>query len=141
RGIVHDPRAHALGGVAGHAGLFSTAADLAAFGDMILHNGRAGDRRILAQESVERVLTPQPVSAGTRSLGWDMQTSYSTNKGDLLSDQAIGHGGFTGTVLWIDPAQELVFVFLASRLHPDGKGSVNLLAGRIATIAAAALPE
>ena len=140
RGMVHDPRAQALGGIAGHAGLFSTAEDLARFADMVIQQGRIGEKQLFKPGSIALMVAPQPVSSGIRSLGWDKQSPYSSNKGDLLSDQAIGHGGFTGTVLWIDPAQELTVVFLSSRLHPDGKGSVNPLAGRIATVAAAALP-
>jgi len=140
RGVVHDPRAQALGGIAGHAGLFSTAEDLARFADMVIQRGHGGGKQILRPQTIDQMIAPQVVSSGVRSLGWDKQSPYSSNKGDLLSEQAIGHGGFTGTVLWIDPAQELTVVFLSSRLHPDGKGNVNPLAGRIATVAAAALP-
>ena len=68
-----------------------------------------------------------------------MLSGYSSNRGDLFSSQAFGHGGFTGTSLWIDPAQDLFVIFLSNRVHPDGKGSVNSLAGRIGTIAAAAI--
>src|SRR4029079_11589656 len=74
-----------------------------------------------------------------RGLGWDMRSSYSTNRGELFSDGAFGHGGFTGTALWTDTELDLFVIFLANRLHPDGKGSVNPLAGRIGTIAAAAI--
>ncbi len=81
------------------------------------------------------------VSSGIRGLGWDKRTGYSSNRGDLLSDAAFGHGGFTGTVLWMDPENELIFIFLSNRVHPNGKGSVNALAGRIATVAAAAIQD
>lgn len=139
QGEVHDPRAYAMDGVAGHAGLFSTAMDLARYGQMILNQGELDGVRLFKPETVKLMADPIPVSSGIRSLGWDKQTGYSSNKGDLLSDEAIGHGGFTGTAIWIDPGQDLVVIFLSNRVHPDGKGSVNSIAGRIATIAAASL--
>ena len=74
------------------------------------------------------------VSSGIRGLGWDKRTSYSSNRGDLLTDSAFGHGGFTGTVLWIDPELDLFFIFLSNRVHPNGKGSVNQLAGQILNV-------
>ncbi|MEZ6133651.1 MAG: DUF1343 domain-containing protein [Pirellulaceae bacterium] len=80
-----------------------------------------------------------PVSSGTRGLGWDKQTGYSSNRGDMLSSAAFGHGGFTGTVLWIDPELDLFFIFLSNRVHPTGKGSVNHLAGQIVNVVAAAI--
>jgi CubicO group peptidase (beta-lactamase class C family) len=138
RGEVHDPRAWELGGVAGHAGLFSTAQDLARYAQMLLNGGELGDTRILQETTVTLMRTPVRVSGGLRALGWDVRTGYSSNRGDLFSKQAFGHGGFTGTALWIDPELNLFVVFLSNRVHPDGKGSVNSLAGRIGTIAAAA---
>lgn len=141
RGEVHDPRAYKLGGVAGHAGLFSTAEDLARYAQMLANDGILGETRILKPETCRLMTISQKVSSGIRTLGWDRRTSYSSNRGDLFSEQAFGHGGFTGTALWIDPAQELFVIFLSNRVHPDGKGSVNSLAGRIGTIAAAAINE
>jgi len=142
RGQVHDPRAHYLGGVAGHAGLFSTAADLAKYAQSLLRTHLLGPQpaaeRILAPAGLERMTRRYPVSRGWRGLGWDKQTGFSTNKGDLLSDAAYGHGGFTGTVLWIDPQQDLFLIFLSHRLHPAGGGSVNGLAGQLANVVAAA---
>lgn len=140
QGEVHDPRAYEMEGVAGHAGLFSTAQDLSRYAKMVLNGGELDGVRVLKEETVQKMIAPVKVSSGIRSLGWDKQTGYSSNKGDLLSDQAIGHGGFTGTAIWIDPAQDLYVIFLSNRVHPDGKGSVNSLIGRIATIAAASLP-
>jgi CubicO group peptidase (beta-lactamase class C family) len=139
RGEVHDPRAYLLGGIAGHAGLFSTARDLARYAQMMLNQGSWNQVRILEPQTVALMTTPVPVSAGTRGLGWDMRSPYSINRGDLFSDQAFGHGGFTGTSIWIDPDLELAVIFLSNRVHPDGKGQVNDLAGRIGTIAAAAI--
>ena len=139
-GEVHDPRAYALGGVAGHAGLFSTAEDLAIYAQMILGKGQHAGVRVLAPETVDLMLSANSVpGGGLRGLGWDIQTGYSINRGEGFSELAVGHGGFTGTVMWIDPASELVVVFLSNRVHPDGKGNVNRLAGRIGTIAAAAM--
>ncbi len=139
QGEVHDPRAFLLGGVAGHAGLFSTASDLARYAQMMLNLGRGPtERRVLSPATIRRMTRAYPVSSGQRGLGWDKQTGYSSNKGDLLSESAFGHGGFTGTVLWIDPQQDLFFVFLSNRVHPDGKGSVNSLAGRILNVIASA---
>jgi len=137
-GEVHDPRAHRLGGVAGHAGLFATAADLARYASMMLGGGALGDVRILSPDAVATMTKAYPAGGGLRGLGWDVRTGYSSNRGDAFSDAAFGHGGFTGTVLWIDPELDLFVVFLSSRLHPDGKGVVNRLAGRICTIAGAA---
>ncbi len=141
RGEVHDPRAYKLGGVAGHAGLFSAAEDLARYAQMLVNDGILGESRILKPETCLLMTTSQKVSSGIRTLGWDRRTGYSSNRGDLFSEQAFGHGGFTGTALWIDPAQEMFVIFLSNRVHPDGKGSVNSLAGRIGTIAAAAINE
>jgi uncharacterized protein YbbC (DUF1343 family) len=139
RGQVHDPRAFRLGGVAGHAGLFSTAADLARFARMILGGGVLGDRRVLSARAVAGMLAPHDVPGGIRALGWDVQSGYSTNRGSALSRRAVGHGGYTGTSLWIDPEEDLFVIFLSNRVHPDGKGAVNDLAGAIATVVGDAL--
>lgn len=139
RGEVHDPRAYRLGGIAGHAGLFSTATDLAVYGQMMLGRGRYGDVRVLQPSTVERMTRAYPVPGGLRGLGWDVRTGYSSNRGDLFSPRAFGHGGFTGTSVWIDPQLDLLVIFLSNRVHPDGDGVVNPLAGRIGTVAAAAI--
>jgi len=141
RGEVHDPRAWKLGGVAGHAGLFSTAEDLARYAQMLLNDGVLGETRILKPETVQLMQSSQEVSSGVRTLGWDRRTGYSSNRGDLFSVEAFGHGGFTGTALWIDPRQKIFVIFLSNRVHPDGKGSVNSLAGRIGTVASAAITD
>ena len=139
RGEVHDPRAHLLGGVAGHAGLFSTARDLAIYAQMMLEEGSYKETRILSPPTVATMTRAYAVSSGLRGLGWDKRSGYSSNRGDILSNRAFGHGGFTGTVLWIDPHLELFVIFLSNRLHPDGRGTVNPLAGRIVTVAAASI--
>ena len=140
RGEVHDPRAYAVGGVAGHAGLFSTAADLAKFCRMILAGGRLGHARILSPLGVEAMTRPRLYGDGDlRGLGWDIATAYSRNRGDLFPPGSFGHTGFTGTALWIDPASETFVVFLSNRVHPDGKGDVLRLRAAVSTIVAAAV--
>lgn len=141
QGEVHDPRAYALGGVAGHAGLFSTAEDLAIYAAMMAGRGRFGETTILSEPAWREMTGPHEVSSGVRGLGWDKKTGYSSNRGELLSTAAFGHGGFTGTAIWIDPELDLFVIFLSNRVHPNGKGLVNPLAGRIGTIAAAAIRE
>ena len=139
QGEVHDPRAFKLGGIAGHAGLFSTAEDMAIYASMMLDSGRIGETQILKPETVVLMTQGNRVRSGIRGLGWDKQTSFSINKGEALTESAFGHGGFTGTVLWIDPELDIFFLFLSNRVHPDGKGSVNQLAGKLATIVASAV--
>jgi uncharacterized protein YbbC (DUF1343 family) len=135
RGEVHDPRAFRLGGIAGNAGLFSTAHDLARYARMLLGMGALDGTRILADTTVAKMLAPHDVPGGIRALGWDMQSAFSANRGSSFSRRAVGHGGYTGTSLWIDPQKDIFVLFLSNRLHPDGKGSINALAGAIATLA------
>jgi uncharacterized protein YbbC (DUF1343 family) len=126
--------------VAGHAGLFSTAEDLAVYAQMLLNGGEYHGVRVLAPETIATMCTPQTVpGGGLRGLGWDMKTGYSSNRGKTFSPRAVGHGGFTGTAFWIDPELQLAVIFLSNRLHPTGQGNVNSLAGRIGTIAADAI--
>ncbi|MGE3780787.1 MAG: exo-beta-N-acetylmuramidase NamZ domain-containing protein, partial [Pirellulaceae bacterium] len=141
QGEVHDPRAFKLGGVAGHAGLFSTARDLAIYAQMMLNRGEYDGVRVLAPRTVATMTRGEPVPGGIRGLGWDKRTGYSSNRGELLTESAFGHGGFTGTVLWVDPQLELFYIFLSNRVHPNGKGLVNPLAGRIGSVAAAAIRD
>jgi uncharacterized protein YbbC (DUF1343 family)/CubicO group peptidase (beta-lactamase class C family) len=137
RGKVHDPRARLMGGVAGHAGLFSTAADLSIYAQALLSGGELGGRRILSPVTLKEWTRSRDVDGNQRALGWDKRSGYSRNRGELMSPAAFGHGGFTGTSIWIDPQLDLFVIFLSNRVHPDGKGEVNTLAGRIGTIAAA----
>lgn len=139
RGEVHDPRAALLGGVAGHAGLFSTADEVAVFAQMILQRGSYDGKRILKPETVRRFTTPRPVVGGQRTLGWDVRTNFSSNRGEGFSDHSFGHTGFTGTSIWIDPANDMAVIFLSNRVHPDGKGQINRLRGRVASLAAASI--
>jgi uncharacterized protein YbbC (DUF1343 family)/CubicO group peptidase (beta-lactamase class C family) len=157
RGRVHDPTAFRMGGVAGHAGLFSTADDLARYAQMILNGGltpvagrpdpavwRRGSYagyRALSAQTIARMTTPYVVSedGATRGLGWDMNTSFSSNRGELFPLGSFGHTGFTGTSIWIDPVSQTFVVFLSNRVHPDGKGDVTPLRAKVATIAASAI--
>lgn len=137
QGEVHDPRAYLLDGVAGHAGLFSTAEDLAVYAQMLLGEGTYHDVQVFKPETVREMLTRRKVPGDQfRALGWDAKSGFSSNRGAGLSERAVGHGGFTGTVIWIDPELELFYIFLANRVHPDGKGNVNRLAGAIGTVVA-----
>jgi uncharacterized protein YbbC (DUF1343 family) len=148
RGIVHDPRAYLLGGVAGHAGLFSTADDLALYCQMILNGGTLNNARILSPMGVAR-MTEGRASGGNavdgivRGLGWDMFTGFSANRGDLFPVGSFGHTGYTGTGLWLDPTSQTFVVFLSNRVHPklDPKkpADVSSLRGRIATIVTASI--
>ncbi|HEY7113254.1 MAG TPA: serine hydrolase [Thermoanaerobaculia bacterium] len=140
RGEVHDPRAFALGGVAGHAGVFSTADDLARFCRMILAGGRLGGARVLSPLGVDSLTRPRYFGdADVRALGFDVDTAYSKNRGDLFPPGSFGHTGFTGTSLWIDPSSDAYVVFLSNRVHPDGKGDVGRLRGVVASVVAASL--
>ncbi len=140
RGVVHDPTARRMGGVAGHAGLFSTAADLARFCRMLLHGGELDGTRVLAPLTVAKMTEPAspPDHRNQRGLGWDIDSSFSANRGELLPVGSFGHTGFTGTSIWMDPVTEMFVVFLSNRVHPDGKGDVTPLRARVATAAAAA---
>ena len=143
RGQVHDPTSYRMNGVAGHAGLFSTADDLSIYCQMILNGGQYHGVRILSPLTIAEMTKPRLVSAGggTRGLGWDMNTSYSTNRGELFPLGSFGHTGFTGTSIWIDPASQMFVIFLSNRVHPDGSGDVAALRGRVASIAAGSVSD
>jgi uncharacterized protein YbbC (DUF1343 family)/CubicO group peptidase (beta-lactamase class C family) len=142
RGEVHDPRAYEMGGVAGHAGLFSTADDLAVFCQMILNKGEYNGKRVLAPYSVERMVSAQTLpTSQMRGIGWDINTSYSSNRGDLFPVGTFGHTGFTGTGIWLDPASEISVVLLTNRVHPNGRGDVTRLRSFVASIVAGAITE
>ena len=143
RGTVHDPTARRMGGVAGHAGLFSTADDLTRYCQMLLGGGALGGARVLAPLTVARMTSPASPLGETnvRGLGWDLDSSYSANRGELFPLGSYGHTGFTGTSLWIDPATRTFVVFLSNRVHPDGKGDVTPLRAKIATIVAASITD
>jgi uncharacterized protein YbbC (DUF1343 family)/CubicO group peptidase (beta-lactamase class C family) len=143
RGVVHDPTARRMGGVAGHAGLFTTADDLARFCRMLLGHGTLDGTRVLSPLTVARMIAPSTpaADANVRGLGWDLDSSFSTNRGELFPVGSFGHTGFTGTSMWIDPATGTYVVIVSNRVHPEGKGDVVPLRARLATIAAAAAAE
>ncbi len=141
RGVVHDPTARRMDNVAGHAGLFTTAADLARFARMLLNGGQLEGVRILSPLTVARMTSPStpPGQRNVRGLGWDINSGFSANKGDLTPTLSFGHTGFTGTSLWVDPGTRTFVVFLSNRVHPDGKGDVTALRAKVANIAGGAI--
>ena len=143
RGEVHDPTSFRMSGIAGHAGLFSTARDIAIYCQMILNGGSYRGARILSPTSIATMVRPRIVAeqGWSRGLGWDIDTNFSTNRGDAFPLGSFGHTGFTGTSIWIDPATQMFVVFLSNRVHPNGKGDVAALRGKVATIAASAITD
>jgi uncharacterized protein YbbC (DUF1343 family)/CubicO group peptidase (beta-lactamase class C family) len=138
RGVVHDPTARRMGGVAGHAGIFSTADDLAKFAQVLLNGGDG----ILSAFSVEKMTRPEqpPAAEVLRGFGWDIDSPFSSNRGDLLPVGSFGHTGFTGTSVWIDPTTKTYIILLTNAVHPRGKGNAVGLRSKVATAVAAALP-
>ena len=136
RGVVHDPTARRMGGVAGHAGLFSSADDVARFAQDML-----GPSKILDALMLEKMTTPQqpPTATAVRGLGWDIDTAFSSQRGELLPVGSFGHSGFTGTSLWIDPVTRTYIVILTNAVHASGRGSMVSLRARVATAVTAAL--
>jgi CubicO group peptidase (beta-lactamase class C family) len=117
-GSVHDPRAYYLGGVSAHAGLFGSAHDLARFAQMYLNRGELGGTRVFRPETIELFTTRQ---VADRALGWQKPSGTNT-AGHLMSERAFGHTGFTGTSIWIDPAQDVFVILMSNRVNPT---SVN----------------
>jgi len=136
RGVVHDPTARRMGGVAGHAGLFSTADDMALYAEDMLSGFR-----VLGHSTVEKMSTPQqPANAASlRGFGWDIDSPFASNRGELLPVGSYGHTGFTGTSLWIDPVTDTYIILLTNAVHPRGHGSVVSLRSRVATVVVASL--
>lgn len=137
RGVVHDPTARRMGGVAGHAGVFSTADDLSLFAQFLLKGGP-----VLANDTIEKMTTPEqpPTAEVLRGFGWDIDSPFSSNRGDLLPVGSFGHTGFTGTSIWIDPTTQTAIIILTNAVHPRGTGSAIALRAKVATAVAAALP-
>ncbi|MCX6922037.1 MAG: DUF1343 domain-containing protein [Verrucomicrobia bacterium] len=143
RGVVHDPTARHIGGVAGHAGLFTTATDLAQYARMLLNRGTLDGVRLFKTETVElmtNVQTPGLITA-RRGLGWDIHSAYSGPRGKLFPVGSYGHTGWTGTSLWIDPFSQTFVIFLSNRNHPDESGNVSGLRASLGTLAAEAVPD
>jgi uncharacterized protein YbbC (DUF1343 family)/CubicO group peptidase (beta-lactamase class C family) len=136
RGVVHDPTARRMGGVAGHAGLFSTADDMALFAEDLLSGFT-----VLSQSAVDKMTSPQqpPNATALRGLGWDIDSPFSTNRGELLPVGSFGHTGFTGTSLWIDPVTDTYIILLTNAVHPRGGKSTVSLRSKVATAVVEAL--
>jgi CubicO group peptidase (beta-lactamase class C family) len=141
-GEVHDPRSYALGGVAGHAGLFSTAEDLSRFCRMILHHGELDGHRVMSAEQVAIWTEPhyfpgrgEGSAKVARTYGFDVDTPYSRPRGDVFpKGKSFGHTGFTGTSMWMDPTSGCYVIILTNSVHPDGTGDVRQLRHDVATI-------
>ncbi len=139
-GVVHDPLARLLGGISGNAGLFSTADDLAIFARMMLNAGSFNGKRILSPLAVARMTEIyRIVDFAGRGLGWDLESGYATNQGDLFGPNAFGHTGYTGTSLVIDPDTETVVIFLTNSVHPEDKGDIISMRSRVANVVAGAI--
>lgn len=142
RGVVHDPTARRMGGVAGHAGLFSTADDVAVYAQNLLDRlaGRPSKFPV-SRAALMKMVTPEQPATGTalRGFGWDIESPYSSNRGTIFPVGSFGHTGFTGTSLWIDPVSDTYVIVLANAVHPNGPKSITALRGSIANAAAIAL--
>ena len=146
RGEVHDPTARAMGGVAGNAGLFSTADDLARFCQMMLDDGaiakapgQPAGRRVFAAETVERAVLPEnpPWVPSLRGYGWDIDSTFSSPRGELFPIGSYGHTGFTGTSVWLDPESHTFVVLLTNAVHPYRRPAISSLRSKVATVVAA----
>jgi CubicO group peptidase (beta-lactamase class C family) len=140
RGHVHDPTARRMGGVAGHAGLFSTAADLARFARMVVRGGELDGTRVLSEAAVARMLAlaSPPALADRRSLGWDLESAYSRARGARYPAGSAGHTGFTGCALWIDRGSGAFHVLLSNRVHPRTREPIVAIYEEVGTLAAQA---
>jgi uncharacterized protein YbbC (DUF1343 family)/CubicO group peptidase (beta-lactamase class C family) len=141
RGLVHDPTTRFMGGVAGHAGLFSTAADLSRFAQMMLNGGTLDGARLFSPATIEKFTTPQspPDQPILRGLGWDIDSPFSGSRGELFALGSYGHTGFTGTSLWIDPGSQTFVILLSNAVHPVVKRPITPLRSKVATVAASSL--
>ncbi|MDX2218288.1 MAG: serine hydrolase domain-containing protein [Burkholderiales bacterium] len=140
RGVVHDPTARFMGGVAGHAGLFTTVNDLGRFARMMVDGGVLDGKRFLSPASIARLTTVQSADAAhwRRTAGWDVETPYSRPRGTLFPVGSYGHTGFTGCLLWIDPWSKTTFTLLSNRVYPNDKGAILSLYTELGTLAAQA---
>jgi len=141
RGVVHDPTARFMGGVAGHAGLFTTASDLSRFAAMMLNGGELGGMRVLSPLTIRKFTEPQtpPDQTTLRGLGFDLDSQYSANRGELFPIGSFGHTGFTGTSLWMDPVTKTAVILMTNSVHPMRRPPVTELRSKVATLVAASL--
>jgi CubicO group peptidase (beta-lactamase class C family) len=140
QGVVHDPTARYMGGVGGSAGLFTTAGDLARFARMMLNEGELDGVRVLSRATVQRMTSIQspPDVKAKRGLGWDIDTAYSRTRGSVFPIGSYGHTGFTGTIVWIDPASQTFYVFVSNRVFPNDKANILALYSQLGTLSAQA---
>ncbi len=140
-GEVQDPTAYRMGGVAGHAGVFSTGDDLAVFAQMLVNGGESRGRQILSPQAVAAMTKPRgvPGSATLRGLGWDIRSPYSKEFNAAFPKGSFGHTGYTGASIWLEPRSRTFLIILTNRLHPAGKGQVKGLRRKIAQAVAGAL--
>ncbi|RYD62282.1 MAG: class A beta-lactamase-related serine hydrolase, partial [Verrucomicrobiaceae bacterium] len=142
RGVVHDPTARRMGGVAGHAGIFTTASDLGRFSRMMLNGGELDGVRIFKEETVKAMTSVQsPPGLPRRGFGWDIDSPYAGPRGDVFPIGSYGHTGWTGTRLWLDPFSKTATIFLSNRNHPDEEGNVIPLQRQLGTLAAQAIGD
>jgi CubicO group peptidase (beta-lactamase class C family) len=142
RGVVHDPTSRRMGGVAGHAGVFSTADDVAVYAQNLLDRLAGRPSRFpLSRRVLELMVKPeQPVGGkAARGFGWDIDSPYSSNRGTIFPVGSFGHTGFTGTSLWMDPVSDTYVIILANSVHPNGPKRITALRGKIADAAAMAV--
>src|SRR5439155_24859141 len=126
RGEVHDQRARLLGGVAGHAGMFSTATDLARICRMMLAGGALDGTRILKAETVRSMWTRTADGSGSRGLGWDVSSVFARSLMPFFPPESVSHTGFTGTSVMIDPDSGIYLIVLTNRVHPNGGGAAKI---------------
>ena len=127
QGYVHDPGAAMMGGISGHAGLFSTTNDLAVIFQMLLQSGEYGGRRYLKPKTINEFTKQQyPKNNNRRGLGFDRQLNKPSESGPTCksaSKNSFGHSGFTGTYVWADPDYQLIYIFLSNRVNPDANNN------------------
>lgn len=141
RGVVHDPTTRYMGGVAGHAGLFTTAADLSRWARMILNGGQLNGVRVLSSATVKKFTEPNspPHETAIRGLGFDIDSPFSSNRGELFPIGSFGHTGFTGTSIWMDPVSKTYVILLANSVHPNLRPAISPLRSKVATVVAASV--
>ena len=139
RGVVHDPTSRRMGGVAGHAGLFSTAGDVAVYAQNLLDRlaGRPSNFP-LQRLTLEKMTVPEQPATGTalRGLGWDIESPFSSNRGELFPVGSFGHTGFTGTSIWMDPTSDTYVILMSNAVYPNGPTGINAIRGQVANAVA-----
>ena len=139
RGVVHDPTARFMGGIAGHAGVFTTADDLAKYAEMLLAGGKCGNTQVFSPATIKKFTEPaSPADQGIlRGLGWDIDSPFSSNRGELYPIGSFGHTGFTGTSMWLDPSTNSFVILMTNTVHLKRGNSLSSLRSRLATAVAA----